>query len=112
MDRTYIWTTSRKVALSKQLPELSFPAVHSQSFLKKVGCVKALVSLTMQAPACLAVTVSAAFTAIAGVTVFLRLYTRVFLVRCPGFEDYAVLLAFVSSLASSELKVSAYLTMC
>lgn len=42
-----------------------------------------------------AVEVSAAFTGLAGVVVLLRLYTRFFLVRCAGIEDYGVVLAMV-----------------
>lgn len=43
-----------------------------------------------------AVSVSAAFTGIAVVIVALRLYTRMFLVRCLGPEDYGIVLAVVS----------------
>jgi hypothetical protein len=43
-----------------------------------------------------AVVVSATFTALAFIIVSLRLYTRFFLVRCPGVEDYGVTLAMVS----------------
>jgi hypothetical protein len=42
-----------------------------------------------------AIDVSAAFTGIAAITVVLRLYTRFFLVRCPGIEDYMIILAMV-----------------
>lgn len=43
-----------------------------------------------------AVVISAVFTALAFVIVSLRLYTRLFLVRSPGVEDYGVTLAMVS----------------
>jgi hypothetical protein len=42
-----------------------------------------------------AVEVSTAFTVIAALVVALRLYTRFFLVRCPGTEDYGIVLAMV-----------------
>lgn len=42
-----------------------------------------------------AIDVSSAFTGIALITVLLRLYTRFFLVRCAGVEDYMVTLAMV-----------------
>lgn len=42
-----------------------------------------------------AVTVSSVFTAIAALTVLLRLYTRISLVRCAGLEDYFVTTAMV-----------------
>ncbi|KAH7350484.1 hypothetical protein BKA66DRAFT_516356 [Pyrenochaeta sp. MPI-SDFR-AT-0127] len=45
-----------------------------------------------------AVNVSAAFTGIAVVIVALRLYTRFFLVRCPGIEDYGIILAMICSI--------------
>ncbi|KAH7068725.1 hypothetical protein FB567DRAFT_249000 [Paraphoma chrysanthemicola] len=45
-----------------------------------------------------AVEISAAFTGIAGVIVALRLYTRFFLVRCPGIEDYGIVLAMICSI--------------
>lgn len=44
-----------------------------------------------------AVEVSAVFTALAFIVVSLRLYTRFFLVRNPGVEDYGVTLAMVST---------------
>lgn len=40
--------------------------------------------------------ISAAFTGISGVVVVLRLYTRFFLIRYAGIEDYLVALAMVS----------------
>lgn len=43
-----------------------------------------------------AIDVSAAFTGIAVVLVALRLYTRFFLIRCPGAEDYMITVAMVS----------------
>lgn len=43
-----------------------------------------------------AVEVSAVFTTLAGITVALRLYTRFFLVRCAGIEDYGIVLAMVT----------------
>jgi len=42
-----------------------------------------------------AVEVSTVFTVLAAITVGLRLYTRFFLVRCPGIEDYGIVLAMV-----------------
>ncbi|KAF2036556.1 hypothetical protein EK21DRAFT_83513 [Setomelanomma holmii] len=45
-----------------------------------------------------AVEVSTAFTAIAAFVVALRLYTRFFLVRCPGIEDYGIVLATICSI--------------
>ncbi|KAI8935525.1 hypothetical protein NX059_008095 [Plenodomus lindquistii] len=45
-----------------------------------------------------ALDVSAAFTGIATIVVVMRLYTRFFLVRCPGVEDYCILLAMLVSI--------------
>ncbi|KAF3049938.1 hypothetical protein E8E11_009937 [Didymella keratinophila] len=45
-----------------------------------------------------AVVVSATFTTLAFIIVSLRLYTRFFLVRSPGVEDYGVTLAMVCSI--------------
>ncbi|OAG04340.1 uncharacterized protein CC84DRAFT_1120685, partial [Paraphaeosphaeria sporulosa] len=45
-----------------------------------------------------AIDVSAAFTGIAAVLVILRLYTRFFLIRCPGLEDYMITIAMASSI--------------
>ncbi|KAF2247906.1 hypothetical protein BU26DRAFT_322807 [Trematosphaeria pertusa] len=45
-----------------------------------------------------AIDVSSAFTGIALITVLLRLYTRFFLVRCAGVEDYMVTLAMICSI--------------
>lgn len=45
-----------------------------------------------------AVEVTAAFTGIAIIVVALRLYTRFFLVRCPGVEDYMIAVAMISSI--------------
>ena len=45
-----------------------------------------------------AVVISTVFTALAFVIVALRLYTRFFLVRSPGVEDYGIILAMVSRL--------------
>jgi hypothetical protein len=42
-----------------------------------------------------AVEISTTFTVLAAITVSLRLYTRFFLVRCPGVEDYLIVLAMV-----------------
>ncbi|KAH9864417.1 hypothetical protein J1614_010351 [Plenodomus biglobosus] len=42
--------------------------------------------------------VSVAFTVIAFVIVAMRLYTRFFLVRCSGLEDYCIILAMVSTI--------------
>jgi hypothetical protein len=42
--------------------------------------------------------VSVAFTAIAFVSVMLRLYTRWFIVRSPGIEDHLIIVATVSLL--------------
>ncbi|KAJ4378644.1 hypothetical protein N0V86_005514 [Didymella sp. IMI 355093] len=46
-----------------------------------------------------AVVISATFTALALIVVSLRLYTRLFLVRSPGVEDYGVSLAMICSIA-------------
>ena len=48
-----------------------------------------------------AVTVSTIFTALALLIVLLRLYTRFFLVRSPGIEDYGITLAMVGHESSS-----------
>jgi hypothetical protein len=53
-----------------------------------------------------AVVISATFTALALVVVSLRLYTRLFLVRSPGVEDYGVSLAMVSKPVEPEAIVS------
>ncbi|KAF2853227.1 hypothetical protein T440DRAFT_487680 [Plenodomus tracheiphilus IPT5] len=45
-----------------------------------------------------AIDVSAAFTGIAFLVVGMRLYTRFFLVRCPGLEDYFIFLALLASI--------------
>lgn len=50
-----------------------------------------------------AVVASTTFTALAFIVVSLRLYTRLFLVRSPGVEDYGVTLAMVSSQQSLQL---------
>jgi hypothetical protein len=42
-----------------------------------------------------AVEISVAFTALAFVILALRLYTRFFIVRCAGIEDYGIVLAMV-----------------
>lgn len=42
-----------------------------------------------------AVEISTTFTVLAAIIVTLRLYTRFFLVRCPGIEDYGIVLAMV-----------------
>lgn len=42
--------------------------------------------------------ISIAFTVIACVIVGMRLYTRAFLVRCPGLEDYFIFLALLSTI--------------
>jgi hypothetical protein len=42
-----------------------------------------------------AVEISAVFTALAFIVVALRLYARLFLVRCAGLEDYGIVLAMV-----------------
>ncbi|KAF2874427.1 hypothetical protein BDV95DRAFT_566165 [Massariosphaeria phaeospora] len=44
-----------------------------------------------------AVDISGAFTGIAAITVLLRLYTRFFVVRRPGIEDYFITLAMLCS---------------
>lgn len=58
-----------------------------------------------------AVVVSTVFTVLASIVVALRLYTRFFLVRSPGIEDYGVSLAMVSSLADS-ISIVAYSESC
>ena len=50
-----------------------------------------------------AVVISTVFTALAFVIVALRLYTRFFLVRSPGVEDYGIILAMVSRLLILDL---------
>ncbi|KAF2830572.1 hypothetical protein CC86DRAFT_434372 [Ophiobolus disseminans] len=45
-----------------------------------------------------AVEVSTAFTVLAAIIVTLRLYTRFFLVRSPGIEDYGIVCAMVCSI--------------
>lgn len=57
-----------------------------------------------------AVVISATFTTLAFVIVALRLYTRFFLVRSPGVEDYGVSLAMVSEPAESETVTSLTVT--
>jgi hypothetical protein len=42
-----------------------------------------------------AVILSSVFSAFAAFTVLLRLYTRIFIIRCPGVEDYFVSFALV-----------------
>ena len=46
-----------------------------------------------------AIEISGAFTGLAAITVFLRLYTRFFIVRYSGVEDYFVALAMVHTLS-------------
>lgn len=45
-----------------------------------------------------ALNVSASFTALAFFIVCLRLYTRFFVVRCPGAEDYGIIIAMISTI--------------
>jgi hypothetical protein len=53
-----------------------------------------------------AVILSSVFSAFATFTVVLRLYTRLYIIRCPGVEDYFVSIALV---CNSNL-VGAWLT--
>ncbi|KAL6703682.1 hypothetical protein ACN47E_009456 [Coniothyrium glycines] len=43
-----------------------------------------------------AVAISSAFTGLSTIAVVLRLYTRFFLIKCPGLEDYMILIAMLS----------------
>ncbi|KAF2197508.1 hypothetical protein GQ43DRAFT_402891 [Delitschia confertaspora ATCC 74209] len=45
-----------------------------------------------------AVCISTTFTTLAGIIVLLRIYTRFFLVRCAGIEDYAIIFAMLCSI--------------
>jgi hypothetical protein len=49
-----------------------------------------------------AVEISTVFTVLAAITVTLRLYTRFFLIRHPGIEDYGILLAMVLLFATMK----------
>lgn len=49
--------------------------------------------------------VSVAFTVLATVSVTLRLYTRWFIVRAPGIEDYLIAVATVRIHSSKQLSI-------